>query len=190
MEIKEALRQSRSIGGRSQEYMALELGVARKTVQNWEKGVSEPTIGQAIKWFDVLKISPLPYLFHVVNPDLSDLSSDSSVDELRTALERLIEGLPEEGVRQLLYLFYGEHGSAPRGVMNMVTAHLQTPMHDRVTNSKVILQSYNMASRKKQLTSPDNVQPNINLLLKAISLGEDAAVSGSTAYLLGDTENY
>lgn len=184
MKINDALRLSRARSGKSQEYMALELEIARKTVQNWEKGTSEPTIRQAIEWFKVLGQSPIPYLFQVVHENMEDLSSEDDVDSLRASLINLLNYLPEEGVRQLLYLFYGNHGSSPRAVMNMVTAHLQTPMKDRVTNGTVILKNYDMANFKHNLTSKDNVKPNRDFLVRAIELGEDAAINDNEAYVV------
>lgn len=139
--LSRTLRETRVLKGRSQEFMALELGLARKTVQNWEKGVSVPSIAQALQWFRVLEMSPLPYLFQYVYPEMEGLSGEDEDHRLREALHKLVDEIPVEGMRQLLYLFYGDHGSSPRAVMNMVTAHLQTPMHDRVTAGSVILKN-------------------------------------------------
>lgn len=184
MKINDALRLSRARSGKSQEYMALELEIARKTVQNWEKGVSEPTIKQAIEWFKVIGQSPIPYLFQVVHENMDGLSSEDDIDSLRTSLINLLNYLPEEGVRQLLFLFYGNHGSSPRAVMNMVTAHLQTPMKDRVTNGTVILKNYDIANLKHNLTSENNIKPNRDFLLRAIELGEDAVINDNEAYVV------
>ena len=46
---------------KSQEYMAQSLGVARRTVQNWEKGTSTPTLDESIAWFRVLGMDPMPF---------------------------------------------------------------------------------------------------------------------------------
>lgn len=169
----------------SQEQMALELGVARKTVQNWEKGVSEPTIHQAISWFEVLAVSPLPYLFQYMYPDMEGISSADADEHLRQMLFNLLTELPPEGVRQLLYLFYGNHGSSPRAVLNMVTAHLQTSMRDRVTAGSVILKNYEIAQKKDTVAKKEHVQPNVELLRDAIKKGEEAVVGDEEAYILG-----
>lgn len=184
MNINDALRISRAIGGKSQEYMALELQIARKTVQNWEKGTSEPTIKQALEWFRVLGQSPIPYLFQVVHGDMGDASGEKDIDTLKKSLTNLIDVLPEEGMRQLMFLLYGDHGSSPRAVMNMVTAHLQTPMKDRVINGTVILKNYDMATRQNKLTAPDSIQPNREFLVHAIELGETAVVNCTNAYVV------
>ena len=184
MEIYEALREARNLSGKSQEYMALELGIARKTVQNWERGASEPTIGQAIAWFKALDVKPLPYLFQIIHEDLEGIGSGDDLARLHNSLAKLIKELPEEGMRQLLYLFYGEHGSSPRAVLNMLTAHLQTPMSDRVIQGSVILKNYEIAKKKNCLTNAEHIQPNVELLNKAIAMGEEAYLQDKKTYIL------
>lgn len=184
MQVCEALCEARRTAGKSQEYMALELGVARKTVQNWESGASEPSVTQAIEWFRVLDISPLPYFLQIVHKDIKGINAQDEPAKLRGALLKLVQELPEESVRQLLYLFYGTHGSAPRAVLNMLTAHLQVPMEDRVTNGTLILKSYELAKKRGKITELDHVQPNLQLLKKAIAMGEEAAVKEANAYVM------
>ena len=184
MDVCVALHESRTVKNKSQEFMALELGVARKTVQNWERGISEPTIGQCIAWFKILGINPLPYLFQVLDKDMEGLKPANNVEHLKKHLLKLIDQMPEEGIRQLLFLFYGEHGSSPRAVMNLVTAHLNTPMRDRVVQSSIIYKNYEIAAKKGKLTNPNNIQPNLELLRRAINMGEEAELSDKSAYVL------
>lgn len=162
--LARTIRETRLMKEKSQEYMAMELGITRKTVQNWEKGVSEPTIEQAMQWFRILQVSPLPYLFQYVFPDMENISSGDEDDRLRDALLKLAAELPSEGMRQLLYLFYGDHGSSPRVVLNLITAFLQSPHHDRIVAGNLILLNYEMARQKEELTSPHHIQPNVELL--------------------------
>lgn len=184
MEICEALREARNLSGKSQEYMALELEIARKTVQNWEKGVSEPTLGQALAWFKALDISPIPYLLQVVHTDIDGIKGSDDISKLKKSLNNILDELNEEEIRQLLYLFFGDHGSSPIAVLNMVTAHLQTPMNNRVIQSNIILKNYDLARRKGQLTEISHIQPNIGLLSKAIAMGEEAVIKDAKAYVL------
>lgn len=182
MDMAEALRTTRYESGKSQESMAWELGVARRTVQNWESGKSEPTIGQAIQWFRAVNKSPIPYLLQIVMPAFDRISGSDSEEKLRDALLLLVEELPAEGVRQLLYLFYGDHGSSPRAVMQLVTAHLQTPMKDRVTHAGVITHNYELAKKKGTIARPDHIQPDLAFLKQAIRAGEDAVVKDAAEY--------
>ena len=52
---------SRAKMKKSQEFMALGLGVSKKTIQNWENGTSSPTFFQSSEWFRILGLNPMPY---------------------------------------------------------------------------------------------------------------------------------
>lgn len=51
-----ALENARKEKGFSQEYIARQLGVTRATIDNWEKGVTKPTLPMAAKLAQVLDI--------------------------------------------------------------------------------------------------------------------------------------
>lgn len=51
-----ALETARKEKGLSQEYIARQLGVTRATIDNWEKGVTKPTLPMAAKLAAVLDI--------------------------------------------------------------------------------------------------------------------------------------
>lgn len=182
MEVAEALRLARNEAGLSQEEMAYQLGVARRTIQNWELGKSEPSIGQAIRWFQILSKSPIPFLLQIAIPTFENISSEDSDSKLREAMRLLIEELPPEAIRQLMYLFYGDHGSSPRAVLQLITAHLQTPMKDRVIQAKVITHNYEIARKKGALAREDHIQPDLEFLKSAIESGEEAVLKDAEEY--------
>lgn len=181
--LARTLRETRMKKAYSQERIALEMGIARKTVQNWERGSSAPSIEQAIEWFRILEISPLPYLFQYVYPDMEKISASDDDKRMRVSLLTMLAELPPEGIRQLLYLFYGDHGSSPRAILNLMTAHLQTPIRDRVVASHVILKNYEMSRKKDENTSKEHIHPDVDLLRDAISRGEDAVVHNRETYV-------
>lgn len=183
MEIAEVLRRTRNESGKSQESMAFELQVARKTIQNWESGTSEPSVSQFIEWFKVVGKNPLPFLLQNVYPEMDKIDINNDDAKLRKALIGIIEQLPAEGMRQLMFLFYANHGSDPRAVMNLVTAHLQTPMKDRVTQAEVVCKNYEMAKKKGTVVQPDYIQPDIECVRNAINKGEEAFVNGFNEYV-------
>lgn len=174
MTIAEALRTTRNQSGKSQEYMAFELGVSRRTIINWENGVSEPSIGQAINWFKFTNKNPIPFLLQNVYPDMDKISSTDSDSKILASLMQLINELPAEGVRQLMYLFFGDHGSSPRAVLQMLTAHLQTPIKDRIAHGQLIATNYEIAKRTCTLSRPDHIQPDLNCLNNAIEDAKNA----------------
>lgn len=175
---------SRAESGLSQEKVALELGIAKRTVQNWERGVSAPTLPQAIEWFRVMKVAAMPYFLQFMFPDIEGIGPQDDDMKLRKQVIGLIETLPIEGVRQLMYLFYGSHGSSPRGILNMLTAHLQAPLRDRYSHACMILNDYKLLMDLNQTINPENIQPDIKLLESAIAEGRKAILEGQDTYLL------
>lgn len=182
MTIADALRYTRNESGQSQEYMASELGVTRRTIVNWESGVSEPSIGQTIDWFKLVHKNPLPYLLQCTYPDMDGISHNDEDSRILASLMQIINDLPAEGVRQLMYLFFGNHGSSPRAVLQMITAHLQTPMKDRITHGQLIATNYELAMRTDTLSRPEHIQPDLNYLNAAISTAKNAVEKNAKEY--------
>lgn len=168
MTVAESLRLTRNEAGISQEYMALELGVTRRTILNWENGVSEPSISQAVAWFKLVNKNPIPYLLQYTYPDMDKISPNDNDAKILSSLMQVINDLPAEGVRQLMYLFFGNHGSSPRAVLHMITAHLQTPMKDRIAHGQLIATNYELAKRTGNLSKPAHIQPDYECLLSEI----------------------
>jgi len=179
---------SRAESGLSQEKVALELGIAKKTVQNWERGISAPTLPQAIAWFKVMKVAAMPYFLQFMFPDMENIDSNND-DELRDKLISLIETMPAEGIRQLMFLFYGDHGSSPRGIINMLTAHLKSPMRDRYNHARAILDDYKISKEIKKPSDLEkksrfvDVEPDTEFLEKAITEGRKAVVGDIQSYI-------
>ena len=182
MTIAEALRTTRHESGRSQEYMALELGVARRTILNWENGISEPSIGQTISWFKLVGKNPIPFLLQCTYPDMNNISPADNDAKILASLMQLINDLPAEGVRQLMYLFFGDHGSSPRAVLQMINAHLQTPMKDRIAHGQLIATNYEIAKRTGTLAQPNHIQPDADYLNAAIETAKKAVEKSAKEY--------
>lgn len=182
MTITEALRITRNESGKSQEYMAFELGVTRRTILNWENGISEPSVGQTVSWFKLTGKNPIPYLLQYTYPDMNKISPKDDDAKILAALMQLINDLPAEGVRQLMYLFFGNHGSSPRAVLQMITAHLQTPMKDRIAHGQLIATNYEIAKRTNTLAQPNHIQPDCDTLNAAIETAKCAVEKNAKEY--------
>lgn len=175
--------QSRADADKSQEFMALGLGVSKKTVQNWEKGISAPDLFQGSEWFRILGLNPLPYYLAFLYPDLfGDISPDKSDEELNLALHHLIDQATPIEKRQLLFLMAGKHGSSWYALLQMFTAHCHTSMQCRVGTARIVLDNYEMQQETGELVCTDNVAPDLDVLRNAIESGKSAAQQKRPGY--------
>ena len=94
---------SRAAGKRSQEFMALELGISKKTVQNWEKGLSSPDLFQCLEWFRVLGLNPMTYLMEFIYPEADSNASEDALSAVLTPRQK----------KSVTYIYTGSHGSSP-----------------------------------------------------------------------------
>lgn len=186
----ELWKRSREDCGYSQEYMAKAMGVSKKTVANWESGLSQPSLLKLFEWFDTLCIQPMPYIRRLLYPEYNDITVDSCDDDIDDFLLHLVKEQSPDGKRQLIYLLSGEHGSSPTALLNMITAHLQSPLRDRINIALSISTNYELAQLRGSVVCPDNIQPNTDLLNFAIRAGMHAAVEGREEYtaVLDDEE--
>ena len=175
--------QSRADKQKSQEYMALSLGVSKKTIQNWEKGISAPDLFQSCEWFRALDLNPLPYYYAFLFPDTfgtpGAFENDQKIDQ---ALSILIQQLSKEEKQQLLFIMAGRHGSSWHSLLQMFTAHCHTSMQARVTAARVILENFEMEEKTGALACPECVQPDLAVLRAAIDQGKHAAQNGEASY--------
>jgi len=156
-------RKAREDAGRSQDYMARKLGVSKKTVQNWESGMSIPNQVMALEWFEVLGIQPLPYYLRALYPQAFDDSKN-----VETALIQYVRMLSPEAKAKLLFVIYGEHGSSFSELIEMLTAHFHTPDANRITVAQNICTNFEIAQATDSIIKPDSVMPDIKILKNAI----------------------
>lgn len=170
------LCQARTDAGKSQHYMAMGLGVSKKTIQNWEKGVTYPDILQYTAWFKLLGLDPLHYL----------VTSDSANDEEDRLLEEKLSILIKQSStfekRELLYLMTGKHGSSWYSLLQMFTTHCHTTMQSRVAAARLILENYEMEAETGELVLQNEIAPDMSTLQQAISQGKQAAQKKENGY--------
>ncbi len=186
--------QSRAKGKKTQEFMAKGLGVSKKTVQNWEKGVTSPDLFSGSEWFRLLGLNPTPYYLSFLFPELFDNIHPSDEDEkLEQALILLIKNSTAAEKRELLYLMAGSHGSSWYSLLQMFTAHCHTNMRSRVNAARMILENYEMDQKAGTIVCPDNIRPDIELLKRAVDEGKKAVLnnkSGYTSIIVDDMAAY
>lgn len=168
---------------RSQEYMALELGVAKKTVQNWERGISSPSFFQSLQWFRALNTNPFPHYMAVIYPDkVAGVKASDPDEKIEEAFNALIQNISINDKRALLYLYYGKHGSSPHSIIQLLLAHLHTPITSRLANAFLITQLYELNKHLGRIICPDNIQPDLEDLNRAIYKAKQSALNNESGY--------
>ena len=133
---------SRSDAGKTQEYMASGLGVSKKTIQNWEKGVSAPDLYEGSEWFRVLGSNPMPYYLAFLYPWLFDgITPEDDDQDIEQTLLFLVKNMTAVEKREMLYLMAGRHGSPWYSLLQMFTAHCHCSLRSRVTAARTILET-------------------------------------------------
>lgn len=182
--IADMFKASRIQSGKSQEYVAKALGVSKKTVQNYESGLASPNIRTALEWFETLGVPMYPYILTLLHPSEMEVSADSSTEDLRRALITFISELDDHHVRELLYLFFGSHGSSPDAILEATTAYLHTPMLMRIAVVEHIATNYEVCLATGNAIDTDHIKPKPEDLRAFINAARSAAVHGHNSYAI------
>lgn len=182
-DVSYLLKASRLHADVSQKELASIMGVSERTIQNWESGYSTPLVEQLFEWFEALKVQPEPYMLRLLHSDEfvkeHDQFTDSDVDK---ALIVLLSELSISSKRELLYLFYGNHGSSPTSVLDMITAHLHTQLRHRINVSEQIITNYEIADAMNEVIEGNHIRPNMERLKKATSNARNAILNQKQSY--------
>lgn len=174
---------------KSQEYMALELGVSKKTIQNWEKGLSSPSFFQSLEWFRILNKNPFPYYMDVLYPDkVAGVKASDSDEKIEEAFDSLIQNISINDKRALLYLYYGKHGSSPHSVIQLILAHLHLPMTLRINDACNVDTNYKMAKELNTIVCPDNILPDLSDFRRSTLMALEACKDNRDSYATLDIE--
>lgn len=177
---------SRLDAGKSQDYMAKALGVSKKTIQNWEAGYASPSQIMGFKWFEALDVPALPYYLSLLHGEFEGLTQASSDEDIKKALLALVNDMDATTARKLLFLFYGDHGSPIKGILELMVAYVHTPLPARIGVAELMLTNYNISSAYK--ATSNHIEPDTNYLDKAITRGMEAVTAKRSAYFGGDLE--
>ena len=161
----------------------MELGVSKKTVQNWEKGVSSPSFFQSLEWFRILRINPVPYYLTYIFPsEFRNLKHSDSDEKIESAFETLAAQLPVSSKRALLYLFFGEHGASPHAMLHLFLAYLHTPIKSRIPQAILVKNIYELERDVGNIICADNILPDIEVLDLAIETAKASAMQHASGY--------
>lgn len=180
-EFAEMHAKARVKAGKSQEFMAMELGVSKKTVQNWEKGISQPDFFQSLEWFRVLGTNPFPIYLEFYYRRPNDKPSEEDVEK---EWQQLTGILPNYIKRAVLFILFGRHGSSPFSLVQLALAHVHSPLKSRVVNATIIRHNYEMAEAQNELICKDNIMPDLDMLDGAIVQGKESAINNDFGYVI------
>ncbi len=174
---------SRADAKKTQEFMAKGLGVSKKTIQNWESGVTAPDLYMGSEWFRILGLNPLPYYLSFLFPDMFENYVPEDDDDLvEQALIARIKNSTAVEKRELLYMMTGRHGSSWYSLLQMFTAHCHISMKSRVNIARNIIDTYEMEAETGDLVCKGDVQPDMSMLKVAVEEGKRSVIKGSFGY--------
>lgn len=181
--VAKALEMARANSGLSQEKLAKRMGISRPTVASKEQGTSAVTLAELIKWCVCCGVPAKRYTDACIHPGLLEyLDDDISAEEKRQILHGVVDDISSYEVDALLYLYYGDHGSDPLGVLTEVLANLHSPLRDRVAIVNAIIGHYDIARSTGTDPDPNGVQPVMEIVCQARDCGTEAAKKQEDAY--------
>lgn len=176
---------SRYDGKKSQEYMALSIGVSKKTIQNWEKGISSPDLFQSTEWFKALGLNPITYYLEFLFPEITKQLKDSDGSkELDDLLCNFIKAMDDNQKANLVYILMGAHGGSYRGILELFCAYCHLPLNDRLVIASVIKESYKMHESTDTLLCKDKKLPLMDILEQAIASSKSSVSDGKNGYTI------
>lgn len=180
---------SRADAGKSQEFMALGIGVSRKTIQNWEKGLSSPSFFQASEWFRLLGISPRKYFLEFLYPNLFAVKNSDGETRLDEILINMIKNFSVAEKEQLIYLMTGNHGSSWLALLQLFSIYCQISFQSRATIARSILENYEIEKITEKLINPNKTKIDLDILEAAILQCKAAAKNKDSGYSTINYEN-
>ncbi len=174
---------SRADAGKSQEFMALNLGVSKKTIQNWERGLSAPNLFQCSEWFRVLGLNPTSYHLEFLYPTtFNNASTINDEQNIEQTLISMIKNASTLEKQQLLYLMSGNHGSSWYALLQLFTAHCHTSLQSRIVVARTVCDNYEIEETTQQIVCPNDIKPDLTFLKVAIEQCKKAAQNKQAGY--------
>lgn len=181
--VARLLSQARYDAGYSQQQVADALGVSKKTIQNWEDGSVSPSISKVFSFFKAIDRQPMPAFLEMLYEDnFKGISAKDEDERITRALIDIVGALPPATKRKLLYCAYGDHGSSALCVLELITAHLQTPLRDRINIANSVRMNYHIAKENGVLAGAEHIQPDVELLDKALSEAYYSVTNNKASY--------
>lgn len=189
LQVAKALEMARAKAGLSQEKLAKRLGISKPTVASRERGTSPVTLADIINWCVACSVPARRCMDACIYPGLLDyLQEDISTAEKRQILHAAVDEMSNYEVDGWLYLYYGDHGSDPMGVLTEVLANLHTTLANRVAVCSTIGTNYELDQANNRDPDPNGIQPIMPIMYQARDCGVEAARRGDDAYSVREVQ--
>lgn len=179
--IAELISEARNKHSVTQMQIAELLGVSIRTVQSWEYGESSVPFEMVIDWFTILNEPLAPslkrYLFGTPYK-----STKKNREQLIEEAIGYINNMTNHEIECFDYIFSGVHGSSPMAYLQKTVCDLQSPIGNRLATCVLISTNYQGALMRGELTNPDSVQPNLDVLNDAITKATEAFHAKENSY--------
>lgn len=179
-DYSQILRNGRHDAGMTLEHLSGELGISKSTASSWENGKSSPGLFHLFEGFRLFGLDPFPYYYDYVYPNCCNVSREQ-IHSFTKEIVSVVKDLSSTDKRYLLFILYGNHGSSPTGVINLISAHLQVPMRYRLIHYNMIIQDYEIEAALGNLICLENIGPDIDVLTNSIFRIENS-VCNQTRY--------
>lgn len=173
------MKQARHDAGLSQKEAADIANVSRSTIQKWEDGSVPPSFERCLDYFEKLQRPSIPYMLYLCDPNHY---AKATISSARSALHDLVDNMDDETIKKLFFCAFANHGSDSFAVLEMVVAHLQSPLRSRLNVAHDIMMNYQIASHHEDVSRGSNTHPDIELLNKAINSCVDAVIHDKSSY--------
>lgn len=183
--LGEILKEDRESKGISRDKLASKTGFSSATIKNWEHGYSSPDIPELVTFYKEIGMNPSKAINAIIYPDMDGLTGADDDESVDKAFNAMFGDLSITEKRHLLFMKSSYHGSDWMSLLQMITAHLHTPLAARYAVAQLIATHYKLTEATGSIVCEDNIRPNMDLLEKAIEMGQKAAFDGLNAYTIG-----
>ena len=180
--ISKMLIESRTTANKSQDELSDTLCVSKRTVQNWESGISCPDIIDFCRWFEYLQEEPISYILDLLLPAEKHRQDEAQRINLINAIRKLAIDLDTPELEQLYFIAGETHGSSFKSLLHLFSAHCHTSMKSRVSTARLISQNFELDKALNELVTPDVAIPDFSMLVASITGGESAVANHQKNY--------
>lgn len=169
------LKRWREDAGMKQTDLGIEIGYDRVSISKFESGASDWTGYNAMLWATACGLDPYSAWGELAGPEIV-------TDDRERLCNFIRRGASERLVQCLCFMCLGRHGSDVEAIFEKGVADMQSDMQGRVSSAGLILANYEYARATGRIAVPDGIQPDVEALQRALSLGRSAAFSGAKYY--------